>query len=125
MGRTFFPKILQQWTLSQPLQDDIHIARELATKHTVSIITARPQGMEQYTDQWLRTVANIPYHKLYCVGLEPGFGERKLQIAQKIKLDLFLDDTPSTIHTFHAAGMEARLFQSWKDFHLVDDELNT
>ncbi len=111
----FFPRLVRRWTLSQPLQEDIEVAREFAKHHTISIITARPQEFHAYTEQWLKHIAKIDYDHLYCVGLESGFGQRKLEIARKVGIDVFLDDTEETIETFRAANVDARLFTTWKD----------
>ena len=111
----YFPGIVRKWTLSQPLQNDIEIAREFAKHHTISIITARPPALHLHTEKWLSEVAKIEYNHLYCVGLESGFGDRKLDIAKQVGIDVFLDDTEDTIETFRKNGLDARLFTSWKD----------
>lgn len=111
----FFPELVRKWTLSQPLQEDIEIAREFAKHHTISIITARPQAFHMPTEQWLKDIAQIDYNHLYCVGLEKGFGKRKADIAKQVQIDVFLDDTESTIDLFRTQGLDARLFTSWKD----------
>ena len=118
----FFPLILRRWALSQPLQDKIEIAQEMSRNHTISIITARPPHLRKYTAQWLKNVAHIEYHKLYCVGLDKGFGQRKLDIAKRIELDMFLDDTPETIALFRKEGIPAQLFTRWEDVMLDKEE---
>ncbi len=115
----FFPTVLRRWALSQPLQEHIEIAQKLSQEHTVFIITARPRHLHKYTAQWLKNVAQINYEKLYCVGLENGFGQRKLDIAKEMGLDMFLDDTVETIELFREAGIEAHIFTSWKDIKLT------
>lgn len=114
----FFPSILRRWALSQPLQDEIEIARKISQDHTISIITARPPHLRKYTEQWLQNVAHIKYDELYCVGLSTGFGQRKLDIAKRIGLDMFLDDTPETIELFREQGVHAQLFTRWEDVML-------
>jgi len=111
----FFPKIIRNWTLTRKLQTDIEIAREIFKNHEISIITARPQEFYSYTAQWLKNVAKIDYNNLYCVGLKSNFEQRKLDIAKEIKIDLFLDDTQSTIDLFEKNGIKAHLFKSWLD----------
>lgn len=115
------PNIIKKWTLTRALQIDINIARKIAKDNKISIITARPQEFYKYTEQWLKTVAKIDYNNLYCVGLKSNFEQRKLDIAKEIKIDLFLDDTDSTIDLFKKNNINAYLFKSWKD---VDDNLN-
>lgn len=110
-----FPKVIENWTLTQPLQDNIEIARQIASKHKISIITARPEAMYPYTAQWLKNIANIEYDNLYCVGLKNGFAERKLKLAQELEIDLFLDDTPETIELFQANNIDAHKFETWQE----------
>jgi uncharacterized HAD superfamily protein len=121
IGRKFFPGTVQKWAMTQKLQNDIEVARDYSNNHKISIITARPNFMHEYTEDWLRDVAQIHFDNLYCVGLRPGFGARKLEVAKKIKLDMFLDDTESTIQTFKKAGIQAQLFQSWAEVEIPDD----
>jgi len=111
----YFPQIVENWTLNQPLQDDIEIARQIATNNTISIITARPESMRSYTDQWLKNIAKIKYDNLYCVGLKSGFSERKLKLAQDLEIDVFLDDTLKTIELFEANGIQAHKFETWQE----------
>ncbi len=117
----FAPFFLRHWALSQPLQDEIEIAQKIAQEHTISIITARPQHLAKYTAQWLKNVAHIDYDKLYCVGLDKGFGQRKLDIAQRIELDLFLDDTQETVTLFQSAGVPAQLFTGWQSVNICNN----
>lgn len=119
----YLPQIVQKWTLSQPLHQDIHIAQSIASQHTISIITARPLSMCSYTSQWLKNVAQIEYNNLYCVGLKKGFAERKLQIAQELDIDVFLDDTLKTIELFQANGINAHRFETWHKVIQYLDEL--
>jgi len=109
----FLPKVIENWTLTQPLQDDIDIARDIASIHKVSIITARPEAMYPYTAQWLKNIANIEYDNLYCVGLKNGFSDRKLKLAQELEIDVFLDDTIETIKLFHTHNINAHKFETW------------
>jgi uncharacterized HAD superfamily protein len=111
----YFPKVIENWTLTQPLQNDIAIAQAIASQHKISIITARPEVMYPYTAQWLKNVANIEYDNLYCVGLKNGFAERKLKLAQELEIDLFLDDTPETIELFQANNIDAHKFETWQE----------
>jgi uncharacterized HAD superfamily protein len=110
-----FPKVIENWTLTQPLQNDIEIAQAIASQHKISIITARPEAMYPYTAQWLKNIANIEYDNLYCVGLKNGFAERKLKLAQELEIDLFLDDTPETIELFQANNIDAHKFETWQE----------
>lgn len=109
----YFPQIIRKWTLNQPLQQDIHIAQHIASQHKISIITARPLSMCSYTSQWLKNVAQIEYDNLYCVGLQKGFSERKLKIAQELEIDIFLDDTLQTVQLFEENGLNAHKFETW------------
>ncbi|MEY3471183.1 MAG: hypothetical protein RLZZ223_533 [Candidatus Parcubacteria bacterium] len=111
--QAYFPSVIKNWTLNQPLQEDIHIAQQIASQHTISIITARPLSMCSYTSQWLKNVAKIEYNNLYCVGLKNGFSERKLKIAQDLEIDVFLDDTIETVDLFEANGINAHKFEKW------------
>lgn len=111
----YFPKTVENWILKQPLQDDIEIAREIASKNTISIITARPESMKSYTAQWLKNIAKIEYDNLYCVGLKSGFSDRKLKLAQELDIDVFLDDTPETVDLFEANGIQAHKFETWQE----------
>jgi len=110
-----FPQVIKNWTLTQPLQEDIEIARKIASKHKISIITARPEAMHPYTAQWLKNIAHIEYDNLYCVGLKKGFSERKLKLAQDLEIDVFLDDTSDTIDLFETNGIDAHRFQTWQE----------
>lgn len=111
----FLPQVIRHWTLNRSLQIDIEIAREIAKNHKISIITARPKEFYKYTEIWLREIANIDYDNLYCVGLKSNFEQRKLDIAKEINIDLFLDDTESTIILFKNNNINAYLFKSWQD----------
>lgn len=111
----YFPQIIKNWTLTQPLQEDIEIAQIIAKNHKISIITARPEAMKSYTAQWLKNVAQIKYDNLYCVGLKSGFSERKLKLAQDLEIDVFLDDTLETVDLFEANGINAHKFETWKE----------
>lgn len=119
----YFPQIVENWTLNQPLQDDIEIARQIATNNTISIITARPESMRSYTDQWLKNIAKIKYDNLYCVGLKSGFSERKLKLAQDLEIDVFLDDTLKTIELFEANGIQAHKFETWQEVQAYLEKL--
>jgi uncharacterized HAD superfamily protein len=119
----YFPQVIENWTLSQPLQDDIEIARAIASKHKISIITARPELMQPYTAQWLKNIAHIEYDNLYCVGLKSGFSERKLKLAQDLEIDVFLDDTLETIELFEANGINAHKFETWQEVKEYMDRL--
>lgn len=111
----YFPNIIKNWTLNQPLQDNIEIAREIASQNTISIITARPESMKTYTSQWLKNIAKIEYDNLYCVGLKSGFSERKLKLAQELEIDVFLDDTLNTVELFEDNGINAYKFETWQE----------
>jgi uncharacterized HAD superfamily protein len=111
----YFPNIIKNWTLNQPLQDNIEIAREIASQNTISIITARPESMKTYTSQWLKNIAKIEYDNLYCVGLKSGFSERKLKLAQELEIDVFLDDTLNTVELFEVNGINAHKFETWQE----------
>ncbi|MEX0597896.1 MAG: hypothetical protein WD512_15505 [Candidatus Paceibacterota bacterium] len=119
----YFPKVIETWTLNQSLQDDIEIARKIASRHKISIITARPEFMYPYTRQWLKNIANIEYDDLYCVGLRNGFSERKLKLAQDLEIDIFLDDTLETIELFQANRINAHKFETWKEAQLYFEKL--
>jgi uncharacterized HAD superfamily protein len=119
----YFPRFVENWTLTRPLQDDIKIAQQIASKNKISIITARPEIMCSYTAQWLKNVANIEYDNLYCVGLKSGFGERKLKLAQELEIDVFLDDTLETIELFEANGINAHRFETWEEVQLYLDKI--
>jgi uncharacterized HAD superfamily protein len=119
----YFPQIVKNWTLNQLLQDDIEIARQIATNNTISIITARPESMRSYTDQWLKNIAKIKYDNLYCVGLKSGFSERKLKLAQDLEIDVFLDDTLKTIELFEANGIQAHKFETWQEVQVYLEKL--
>ena len=119
----YFPQIVKNWTLNQLLQDDIEIARQIATNNTISIITARPESMRSYTDQWLKNIAKIKYDNLYCVGLKSGFSERKLKLAQDLEIDVFLDDTLKTIALFEANGIQAHKFETWQEVQAYLEKL--
>jgi len=119
----YFPQIVKNWTLNQLLQDDIKIARQIATNNTISIITARPESMRSYTDQWLKNIAKIKYDNLYCVGLKSGFSERKLKLAQDLEIDVFLDDTLKTIELFEANGIQAHKFETWQEVQVYLEKL--
>lgn len=120
----FFPSILRRWALSQPLQDQIEIAQKISQEHTISIITARPPHLRKYTEQWLQNVAHIKYDKLYCVDLSTGFGQRKLDIAKQIGLDMFLDDTADTVELFRESGIQSQLFTRWEDVMLDKESIH-
>lgn len=111
----YFPQIVKNWILSQPLQDDIEIARQISSNNTISIITARPESMRLYTDQWLKNIAKIKYDNLYCVGLKSGFSNRKLKLAQDLEIDVFLDDTTETIELFESNEIQAHKFETWQE----------
>ena len=111
----YFPNIIKNWTLNQPLQDNIEIAREIASQNTISIITARPESMKIYTSQWLKNIAKIEYDNLYCVGLKSGFSERKLKLAQELEIDVFLDDTLNTVELFEDNEINAHKFETWQE----------
>jgi uncharacterized HAD superfamily protein len=111
----YFPNIIKNWTLNQPLQDNIETARKIASQNTISIITARPESMKTYTAQWLKNIAKIEYDNLYCVGLKSGFSERKLKLAQKLEIDVFLDDTLNTVKLFEDNGINAHKFETWQE----------
>lgn len=111
----YLPQVIENWTLTQPLQDNIEIARQIASKHKISIITARPESMQPYTAYWLKNIANIKYDNLYCVGLKKGFAERKLKLAQDLDIDVFLDDTTETIKLFQANNIDAHKFEAWEE----------
>jgi uncharacterized HAD superfamily protein len=121
--QAYFPQIIRRWTLTQPLQDDIEIARTIASQHKISIITARPETFRKYTAQWLKNIARIEYDELHFVGLKNGFSQRKLTIAEDIGLDLFLDDTEDTVSLFQKEGIQAHLFQDWKSVQTYLDTL--
>lgn len=119
----YFPQAVENWTLKQPLQDDIEIAREIASKNTISIITARPDSMKSYTAQWLKNIAKIEYDNLYCVGLKKGFSDRKLKLAQELDIDVFLDDTQETVDLFEFNGIHAHKFETWQEVKAYLDKL--
>lgn len=110
----YFPKVIKNWTLTQPLQDGIEIAQQISTQNQISIITARPESMKSYTAQWLTNIAGINYNNLYCVGLKNKFSERKLRLAQDLEIDVFLDDTLETVELFEANGVNAHKFENWQ-----------
>jgi|688.fasta_scaffold04771_23 uncharacterized HAD superfamily protein len=119
----YFPQVIKNWTLTQPLQDDIDIAQKIASKHKISIITARPEIMQPYTAQWLRNIAHIKYDNLYCVGLKSGFSKRKLKLAQDLEIDVFLDDTLETVEIFESNGINAHKFETWQEVKLYLEKL--
>lgn len=114
----FAPWLLTRWVKKQEVHEEIAIAREISFEHCISVITARPQNICQITSVWLSEVAQIDYNYVYCVGLSRGFGYRKLEIAQKLDLDLYLDDNVETIEIFKQSGINAQLFTSWRDVKL-------
>lgn len=112
------PWLLSRWVKKQNVHEEISIARDLSYQHCISVITARPSNMCYTTSVWLSEVAQIDYNYVYCVGLSTGFGYRKLEIAQELGLDLYLDDNQETIEIFQQAGMNAQLFTSWREVRL-------
>lgn len=119
----YLPQVIENWTLTQPLQDNIEIARQIASKHKISIITARPEAMHPYTVYWLKNIANIKYDNLYCVGLKNGFSDRKLKLAQELDIDVFLDDTQETIDLFQENGINAHKFETWEEVQVYLDKI--
>jgi len=59
--------------------------------HIIIIISARPWWFQQITEFWLK-LHKIPFDKVYCVGFGKGTKKRKLLIAKREKIDIFVED---------------------------------
>ena len=57
----------------------------------IIIISARPPQFAALTKKWLQ-LYKIPYHNIFCVGFGKGTKQRKLEVIQKEKIQVFFDD---------------------------------
>lgn len=59
--------------------------------HEIIIISARPKWCEKLTRMWLK-YHRISFTKIHCVGFGKGTNQRKLQIIEKERVEIFVDN---------------------------------
>lgn len=81
----------------------------------ILIISARPAKLFNLTEKWL--VKNyIPFDKLFCVGFGKGTKKRKLEVIEREKIDLFIDDDPKIIRYLTKNSVHSSVFLEAKVF---------
>ena len=84
----------------------IKILISLSANHKIILISARPKELDFLTKWWLNR-KHVPYSLLFLVGLERGIEERKLEIIQQEKIDMFIDDDEKIITFLKERGIDA------------------
>jgi uncharacterized HAD superfamily protein len=101
--------------------DDIHRAaepyphalatlRELARRHRLTVITARPARFAPVTLEWLARY-EVPYHAI-------SFTPDKVTTCRQMGADILLDDTPHHAEAFARAGTPMLLYRQPYNRHL-------
>jgi len=77
--------------------------KKIALNNEIIIISARPQGIKNLTEKWLR-FHKIPFDKIYCVGFGKGTKQRKLKIIKQENIELFIDNDERTTNFLNGNG---------------------
>lgn len=96
--KNFFKENLDIFEVAQPIGNSAEKLREIAKENNIVYITARPEISKEITVKWLEE-HNYPKADIY-------FTNNKVEIAQKLGVDLAIDDAPREIKEYRRAGYE-------------------
>ena len=69
----------------------------LRKERDIIIVSARPKQLEGLTRRWLR-YHKIPFSNLFCVGLEKGVSQRKLEVINQMGIKRFIDSDEKIVN---------------------------
>lgn len=99
--------------------------KQLAQKHQLCIITARPHVIRQETEQWLLQHFPDCFQSINLTNQWHGVGEKQLksQIGKKQKIDLMIDDSLSHAMDCASQGIYVLLVDFGYPWNRVSKEL--
>lgn len=77
-----------------------------STNHKIILISSRPKKLNYLTQWWLNR-NYVPHSALFLGDLGPGAKERKLEIIQREKIDLYIDDDQEIVDFLRERGVNA------------------
>ena len=101
-----------------PMDGSLSIITDISKFHNLFLITGRPFDLKDVTENWVSNFFPNCFSNLYITQQFPNDGEikgpNKLEICQKLKCSIAIDDDPLTALKMANDGMSVLLFdQPW------------
>jgi hypothetical protein len=115
-GRKDWKAFFEAMDRDKPIPNMLDYVRQLSEKHTILIVTGRPDNYRDRTERWLRK-HKVPYEKLYMrrTGDHRPDYEAKTAVLEEVspkRIVMAIDDRPPVCEMWEAHGIKCMHVQS-------------